>query len=337
MAHTIDTEAYSATLRARAIDPSTRSVLITDFRATAQSKDLTLPPNCGGFGRIRHFRRSVSDGWPANPLPMDPACRALGLPPQDAMLAQVFQNAACNWRCWYCYVPFNLLAASERHAAWFTAEQMVNMYLEENLRPAVLDLSGGQPDLVPEWIPWMMAALKNAGLERTTFLWSDDNLSTDYYFKCLSPGERKNVREYKNYARVCCFKGYDPVSFAFNTRAAAELFDRQFIVFRDLLREGIDLYAYVTLTTPNPLRLGELIPRFMDRLQELHPNLPLRTIPLRIEEYSPVGPRMSTVHLRALAHQRRACDQWLQELSRRFSSEELGRSVVDVPLKAPTA
>ena len=36
--------------------------------------------------------------------------------------AQAFQNAACNWRCWYCYVPFELLAAKEEHADWLETQ-----------------------------------------------------------------------------------------------------------------------------------------------------------------------------------------------------------------------
>ena len=65
-----------------------------------------------GFGRIRHFRRSTSPGWPSNPLPIDPACKFLGTPAEDVARAQVFQNAVCNWRCWYCFVPFELLSAN---------------------------------------------------------------------------------------------------------------------------------------------------------------------------------------------------------------------------------
>ena len=63
--------------------------------------DLTAPVNCGGLGRIRHFRRVTSPGWPENSLPIDPAAHALGLGDRLEMIeALVFQNAACNWRCW---------------------------------------------------------------------------------------------------------------------------------------------------------------------------------------------------------------------------------------------
>ncbi len=116
MSALIDTDTLSEYYRARAVDLQNKRLLITNFRGTAQEPDLSEPPNCDGFGRVRHFRRATSAGWPANPLPIDPACKALALPVTDQLRAQVFQNAVCNWRCWYCFVPFNLLAANRQYA-----------------------------------------------------------------------------------------------------------------------------------------------------------------------------------------------------------------------------
>lgn len=330
----IDTDSFSKRLRAKSIDVTNRRILIADFRSTEQENDLTVPPNCGGYGRVRHFTRETSPGWPQNPLPIDPARRALGLPVADEIEAQVFQNAACNWRCWYCYVPFDLLAAHQERGAWFTAAELVQRYLEEENPPPMIDLTGGQPDLVPEWIPWMMEAIQERGLERPPFLWSDDNLSNDYYFRFLSVETRKFVGNYRGYGRVCCFKGFDSDSFSFNTRAAPELFQRQFALFRRLLEEGLDLYAYVTFTTAVRRDFAEVIPRFVDQLQSVHENLPLRTVPLEIQEYTPMAARMRSVHRDALALQWEACEAWQKEIEMRFSSAERTKSVVDVSLSA---
>src|SRR5690606_1503620 len=117
----INTAALSARLRASSVDLEGKRLLITNYRGSGQVQDLTDPPNCRGFGRVRHFRRSAGEGWPANPLPVDPACRALGLQRMDDIRAQVFQVAVCNWRCWYCYVPYDLLAAKAQHSDWLTA------------------------------------------------------------------------------------------------------------------------------------------------------------------------------------------------------------------------
>src|SRR5580704_4485666 len=94
----IDTERFAGHLRAQAIDLSGERVLISRLAGSDQEADLAVPTNCGGFGRVRHFRMATAPGWPVNPLPIVPACTALGVAPTpDMMLAQVFQNAACAW------------------------------------------------------------------------------------------------------------------------------------------------------------------------------------------------------------------------------------------------
>ncbi|NEP83302.1 MAG: hypothetical protein F6K39_37295 [Okeania sp. SIO3B3] len=35
-----------------------------------------------------------------------------------------------------------------------------------------IDLTGRQPDIIPEWIPWMMAQLRSRRLEKQIYLWS---------------------------------------------------------------------------------------------------------------------------------------------------------------------
>ena len=113
----IDTDSLSNRYRQAAIDVPGRRLLITRLAGSAQEGDLSMPANCQGFGRVRHFRREASPGFPPNPLPIDPAFTALGVESHDVLRAQVFQSSICNWRCWYCYVPFELLAAHPGHSA----------------------------------------------------------------------------------------------------------------------------------------------------------------------------------------------------------------------------
>jgi uncharacterized Fe-S cluster-containing radical SAM superfamily protein len=333
MAALIDTDALSARYRAQAIDLQHNRLLITNFRHTEQEKDFTEPPNCDGFGRIRHFRRATSDGWPPNPLPIGPACKALGLPATGVLRAQVFQNAVCNWRCWYCFVPFKLLAADRRYSDFLSPASLIKLYLDEPDPPLVIDLTGGQPDLVPEWVPWMMTELLARGLERKVYLWSDDNLSNDYLWRYLSETDREVVATYPNYGRVCCFKGFNTESFSFNTRAAPELFDRQFELMSRLLTLGIDLYGYVTLTAPSRVGIAEDMPRFVDRLQRLEENLPLRVVPLEIQVFTPVKPRLNDPAKEALKNQRIAIEVWHRELEHRYSIEQRALNMADIPLR----
>lgn len=317
----IDTDRWSVELRSRGIDLNDRTVLLSVVEDSAQQVDLAEPTNCSGLGRIRHFSHVTADGWPDNPLPWLPARLYLGesVIPEPRCEAQVFQNAVCNWRCWYCYVPYSLLRADPRRSLQVTADEMVDLYLGLSHRPAVLDLSGGQPDLIPEWVVWTMRALMDRNVQDRVFLWSDDNLSNDYLFRYLSDADMELLSAYHGYGRVGCFKGFDDASFEFNTGAAPELFQRQFDLFRRILTVRPDTYAYVTLTAPHTPAGGavDAIRRFADRLQAMDEDLLARTTPLRIEVFTPVLPRMRPRHDAALAVQDALAEAWLTVLSER--------------------
>jgi uncharacterized Fe-S cluster-containing radical SAM superfamily protein len=328
----IDTDAFSARLRARAVRVDRNELLIANFVGSDQEPDLTDPPNCGGLGRVRHFHRETSPGWPANSLPIDPASAFLGLRPGTELRAQVFQNAACNWRCWYCFVPFNLLDANEGRGAWVTARDLVARYAAVPDRPPMIDLTGGQPDLVPEWLPWMMDAIQDEGLDKSVYLWSDDNLSNDYFWRYLDDATRRRVSQYLGYGRVCCFKGFDATSFAFNTEASPDLFDRQFELFSRLLSAGLDLYAYATFTAPSTHGLPGAMGRFVDRLQRISEAMPLRLVPLEIALYSPVRSRLNVDRLNAIQVQQVAMEAWQAELECRFSATDRAIPINEVPI-----
>ena len=328
----INTDDWSSQWRRAGIDVDAGRVLVTNFLGTEQEPDLSEPPNCGGLGRIRHFKRATSQGWPSNPLPIDPARKALGLGPGDSLRAQVFQNAVCNWRCWYCFVPFNLLSANRKYSEWVTAHELVDLYLEQPARPMMIDLTGGQPDLTPEWVSWMIREIQARGLEDSVYLWSDDNLSTDYFWRYLGDEDIELLSSAENYGRVGCFKGFDEESFSFNTLADGSLFNRQFDLFRRFVDIGVDLYAYVTLTSPTSGGIADRIRRFVDRLQTVHENLPLRTVPLEIQVFAPVQSRVKDEQREALRVQQMAMEAWCRELEDRYTLKERTSQITEVPL-----
>jgi uncharacterized Fe-S cluster-containing radical SAM superfamily protein len=324
----IDTEQFSTNLRRRAIDLQSQRLLITKFTGSEQEKDLSLPANCGGFGRIHRFRRNQGVDWPPNPLPIDPALHFLGYPHQDEIEVQVFQNAVCSWRCWYCFVDFDLLSADPKHSEYKSAAELLDLYLRETGRPAIIDLSGGQPDLVPEWTLWMLEEIKARGLERQMFVWSDDNLSNDFLWRFLSSSDLETVRNSPNYGRVGCFKGYDRESFAFNTSAEPNLFFEQFKLMRRLVDAGFDVYGYATLTSPNSADVRAKVREFVDRLQnEVHELFPLRTIPLRIRKFTPMVQRHQPEQAIALEIQEEAAKAWCEELEARFDADTRSRAI----------
>lgn len=333
MSATIDTDAFSLKLRNKAIDLDKKAILMTNFNGSEQSEDLSTPPNCNGFGRIRHFILQSSSNWPINPLPIIPAMQSLGKFHTDRVEAQVFQNAVCNWRCWYCYVDFKLLSANPKYSAFLTAETLIDYYLSESNRPSIIDLSGGQPDLVPEWVLWTMDVLKAKELHEDVFLWSDDNLSNDFFWKYLSDSDIAKIAEYKLYSRVCCFKGIDSHSFSINTKASPDLFERQFDLFRRLLGTGIDLYAYVTLTSDNQSNYINTVPKFLDKLQSIHINLPLRTVPLEVKNFTPVNNREISLKNIYLNSQYQGIDVWIKEMESRYSSLDRGKLITNVNLR----
>lgn len=326
-----DRYAVAENLRARSVRIGTRQVLVTDFRSSEQEGDLTEPPNCGGVGRLRHYRRETAEGWPANPLPIDPASRALGLAMSDGLRVQLFQNAACNWRCWYCYVPFAQLNAQPQTSQWLTPMELTERYLKEEGRPSVIVLSGGQPDLVPEWVPWTMEAIDALGLADQVYLWSDDNLSTDMFWRHLTEADLERVASFANYGRVGCFKGFNEQSFAFNTKAPPDQFADQFALFARMARLEVDLYAYVTLTTPPISHVRDEISRFVDSLQGISETLPLRTVPLRIQEFGPTRDRMTDERRNALLDQWKAAEAWNVELDARFPASLRALPIYEVP------
>jgi hypothetical protein len=178
-----------------------------------------------------------------------------------------------------------------------------------------------------------MDALEARGLANKVYLWSDDNLSNDYFWRFLSVEQREQISAYRMYGRVCCFKGIDGSSFAFNTMAREERFDEQFVLFERLLALGLDLYAYVTFTVPDGTDLRDRVASFADRLQDVHPNLPLRTIPLEVEAFTPVRERIDSIRLRSLGLQHEALGHWRRVLDERFPSDLREASITDVPIR----
>jgi uncharacterized Fe-S cluster-containing radical SAM superfamily protein len=331
-----DPDEFAAKLRERGVDTAQRRTLVSVLAGSEQEPDLAEPTVCEGLARIRHYRQATSSGWPDNLLPIAPAARWLGhATPPATMRALVFQNAVCNWRCWYCFVPFNLLAGHPGRSRWVTAEQLIQLYraLPEEHRPEVIDLSGGQPDLVPEWIVWMLDALAGAGLTQEVYLWSDDNLSNDYLFRYLTDDQISRLAAAPNYGRACCLKGFDRPSFAFNTGAPADHFDRQLTLLRRIIASGMDVYCYATFTTPAlPASPADTMRRLADQLQNIAECLPLRLIPLEVSVFGPVHARLRATHAESLQLQHHMAAVWQEVLAERFTGPQRAMAITDVPV-----
>ena len=324
----------SAYLRTLLIDPATKSVRLAILEGSPQEPDLSRPTNCGGLGRIHKFRRSQSPEWPHDPLPILPAVKRLGIADRTQIDAQVFQLAGCDLRCWYCFVPYSMLTPRDSNSRLISVEKLIGIYQAEKDPPKIIDCSGGQPDLAPEWIPWMMQELEREGLHDKTFLWSDDNLTNDLLWSEVPISELDRMQSYKNYARVGCIKGFNGRSYSFNTKDQEDGFELQLNNLRRLLTLDIDQYVYVTLTgLPEIDLLGEMR-HFVDKLQQIDQNLPLRTVPLEIMNFGVTKMRTKDRDVTSpYSVQYEAVHLWRKELETRYSQHELNIDIDSVELK----
>lgn len=86
------------------------------------------------------------------------------------------------------------------------------------------------------------------------------------------------------------------------------------------------------MKTPSASGIMEDMQRFVDRLQALDKNLPLRTVPLEIQVFSPVQRRMNSLTREALRHQYVAIEAWKHVLESRYSCTEREQNIADVRL-----
>ena len=184
---------------------------------------------------------------------------------------------------------------------------------------------------MPEYVLWFLEARKELGLEKSHFVWADDNLSTDYTWRYLSEAEIAFMAQSPGFARVGCLKGFDSESFTFNTCADGALFDRQIELLGRFVQAGFDQYGYITITAMNSNDLQGKMARLLDKIQNrVHTNFPLRIVPLRIFGFNANANRYNQ---QAETNQFRALEAWLAEMQRRFSAAELAIPIAEVNIR----
>lgn len=310
-------------LREKLIMPDKQQVLISRLQGSKQESDIKAGINCQGYGRLR-TTTPVADTWAFDTIvPNEPAASRLSLNSKETELSQLFQIAGCNFRCWFCYVDDKSLRANPSNSRFFRAEELLELFLAEPIRPRIITLTGGQPDLVPEWLPWIMRAMYKLGIADDYFLWMDDNLSTDFAWQFLSKEDWELIRGYRNFAKIACLKSFCEAGFCENTSAKADYFEFQIENFKRLAETGIDLYGYIILTI-SEMEWAKELPKFMDRLQsEIHENILLRITPLEIKVYTPTSQRVNQIYTRALRNQYEILGLWMTELEKRYQKVDL--------------
>jgi len=329
----IDSEKMAEKLRRKLVRLNEKKILLAQLNETDEAKDSYTNVNCEGYGRVRSFSKyslHLRNALKKEGTPIKPLLR--GHEKKDKILSQAFQIAGCNWLCWYCFVDSSRRVGSLRDGKYFSADQILDMCVRELDNLSIIDLTGGQPDLVPEWSLWMMEEIEKRKMRDKVYLWIDDNLSSDYFWKFLNDEQIEYMKNFPKYSRAGCFKGFSEESFSFNTSVRSSLFQRQFEIFERFMRNGFDMYAYATFTGEPIRNIKEVMSIFVDRLQKIHHNLPLRTIPLKVSPFSANKQTINDKYLLALNFQYVAYEAWNNELQKRFKQNEIDMAYEDVDI-----
>ena len=327
-----DSVALGESFRERIIRPESREIFISKIPQEELVDSTHAYINCDGFGIVRRAVTQRPD-WPDIDILPELVPAKLGISEEDASLTQIFRVGACNFRCWYCFVDFRYLMADSSRGDFKSPSDLIDLYEQEEVQAPTFYLTGGQPDLVPEWTLWMMDELEKRGMDKTHFLWQDDNLSSLFLFEKLTPEQLDRFAKYPNYARATCIKGISPQSFSRNTGAAQEYFDLQIEALRRLVEAGIDTYTYITLLGESVAEAREAIPSLMDKIQEeVHPNMLLRVFPSKVIDFPQTVQREKEYHIQLMDNQQAMRDIWTEELGKRYTQELLSLPKSEVPL-----
>jgi len=300
-------------LRNQVLNLDRRSVKLASLLDSQQKTDISKPIIFNGYARLHRFSEEKKPHWVLDPLPTIPALSKLHCDPSTIRDARVLQLSACNLRCWYCFVDYENLSPYSPSSKDFSVSEIISVLQSYSKEQYVIDLSGGNPGLVPEWAVWVIEELTARNLDNV-YVWIDDNLTVNFYNRFLTDNQIKTIASFPRFGSVACFKGFDETSYIFNTGLPELFFDEQFNIFKSLFSFGWDIYGYVTLTTPSSKDLHNKIQIFINRLQDIDPILPLRVIPLEIRPYTPTKSRMTKIHEESMANQYKALDFWISEL-----------------------
>ena len=307
--------------------------LMSKIITNSDKEKRRLNVNCNEFGRIRIFQRKKFSDWNEDPIPMDIISNKMKIGKLNEIPVQMFEVAKCNLHCWWCYLPKQLRNITEEYTKWFSVSELFNVFERENNDVKVIYLSGGNPELVPEFVYSYMKELDKRKRSQEIFLWSDDVLTTDYLVEKMSEEQINYMTKYKNYAKVCCLKGFDNESFEYNTGINGKEFDNQIKRLKICIDIGFDVYGYIILVCKDLNNIEFKIKQIMNKLQEISYFLPLRIIPIKIEKFSAVIERLNEEREQSILNQYQVLKIWNNELKNRFTKAEIKCNIADLKLK----
>lgn len=258
------------------------------------------------------------------------------------------QIALCDFYCWHCYVPDELLRGASNKINYFTPRDFVDRFLavradpkKESYGSNVLRVSGGEPFLAPDFILGCLEYLQDKGLDKEIFVWSETNLSpflmkggqTSLVETWLEEQGKslKNFAKFKNFVLHPCLHGTNPSNFAQITFAKEEYFNQLIEGLRLLVDLKIDVYPTIGSNTSPSTEITDL---FL-KLKEINTKLPLRfaLIPYSFDNYPAIDARLSKSKRQGVIYGKDAMiSQWNALLKENYnvSYAEIPRSKVQL-------
>jgi uncharacterized Fe-S cluster-containing radical SAM superfamily protein len=221
------------------------------------------------------------------------AAYRLGGDPREYNSVFTIQVGGCNYRCSFCYVPRNannpMIAPSRLFSAREILDAFEKIRKDQDKKIKVIRLSGGEvTSIVPEMIIDINDEINRRGLSEEIYLFSDCNLSTIEFVRCLKSEFRAIARQ-KNFGMIGCLKAVGDGNigkedFTLITGASPEFFENQFKAIDFYVNEiQVDFYLYLLPTvfgSQEEVRMK--LNACLNRLREINVNLPLRVNILHI-------------------------------------------------------
>jgi uncharacterized Fe-S cluster-containing radical SAM superfamily protein len=187
---------------------------------------------------------------------------------------------------------------SDGRIEYATASQLVDAFLDqkkaneegsgEKIPTNVIRVTGGEPFLEPDLILGILKDLKDKGMSKEIFVWTETNLSP---FIREASGEPllkswvdlDELATFGNFAIHPCLHGIDPSSYHSITNCDPYYFDGILDGLKTLLDYKFDIYpTFGSNVSPPPM-----IPYIFKRLKEINKNLPQRFGLIDFELYYP--------------------------------------------------
>lgn len=286
------------------------SALFANLLNTKEATDSYHEVNHEGFGRIRNFKHFLFH------IETDVMERRKFLRLNEVgkwsnqFQSQVFQIGVCPLRCRYCFVDKENLDGTNPQSAFLKPVDVIQMFLESWPNIRNLDISGGSPDLCPEFLFKLLSEIERVDLKGRITIWVESNLDVNYYSK-MSKNVIEYIATFPNFHLLCSLKGWDSTSVTYNTRNMMS-FDQQLEGLRFFCQHHFPLSVYLVFIG-HKIADSKEVASLYSQLKHISFELPERCIPLYIKKFHAQG-NLGDKFINTYDDQKRAASWWDEKI-----------------------